>query len=97
MVITVNGIDLTIPSNYEFYTNLMPDADADSYRIYGDVEFRPCVTGEGMTTDGACFECPKNTFMIEPPTEPTECIECPTTRAVCLGGGDVGPAPGYWR
>ena len=30
-------------------------------------------------------------------TEPGECSVCPTDRAVCNGGGDIGPKPGYWR
>ena len=29
--------------------------------------------------------------------QPGSCIECPTTKAICLGGNDIGPRPGFWR
>jgi len=29
--------------------------------------------------------------------EPGECQACPSDKALCYGGSNVGPAPGYWR
>ena len=29
--------------------------------------------------------------------EPGECKACPSDRAICNGGKDIGPLPGYWR
>ena len=29
-------------------------------------------------------------------TEPGACISCPQS-AICNGGSDIGPSPGYWR
>ena len=29
--------------------------------------------------------------------EPGNCIACPTEKAVCYGGSNMGPKPGFWR
>ena len=28
---------------------------------------------------------------------PGQCSTCPTDKAICLGGSNIGPRPGYWR
>jgi len=30
-------------------------------------------------------------------TSPGDCSPCPTAKAVCNGGTNIGPKPGYWR
>jgi len=29
--------------------------------------------------------------------EPGECKDCPSDEALCFGGSNIGPKPGYWR
>lgn len=38
---------------------------------------RACLTGEGLRDNGACYSCPKGTYLLYPPTSPTECKICP--------------------
>ena len=45
---------------------------------------------------GECSRCPPNTFLLEAPALPTDCSVCPHN-AVCFGGNEVGPQPGFWR
>lgn len=28
---------------------------------------------------------------------PGNCVSCPTDKAICYGGKNIGPKPGYWR
>ena len=58
---------------------------------------RGCVVGEGLKVDGACFLCPKGTYLLEIPTTATECEVCSVEKSICLGGADIGPQRGYWR
>lgn len=30
-------------------------------------------------------------------TAPGSCTTCPSDKAVCYGGSNIGPRPGYWR
>lgn len=30
-------------------------------------------------------------------TQPGDCKKCPTAKAICFGGSNIGPKPGYWR
>ncbi len=50
-----------------------------------------------MSDSGECFPCPFGFYLIDPPAVPTECIECNSIKAICLGGDRIGPKPGYWR
>jgi hypothetical protein len=52
---------------------------------------RGCVVGEGLTVDGACFVCPKGTYLLEIPVTATECEVCSVEKSICLGGADIGP------
>ena len=58
---------------------------------------RPCLNGEGLRENGACYGCPKGTYLLKAPTSPTECKICPQEKAICNGGSNIGPKPGYWR
>jgi hypothetical protein len=45
-----------------------------------------------------CSECTNGTqYLLEKQTSPGTCTECPTTQALCYGGSNIGPQPGYWR
>ena len=62
------------------------------------VTLRTCDVGEQFTTAGKCISCPDGTsFSIKQMTKPGTCDECPSEKAVCYGGSNVGPKPGYWR
>ena len=61
------------------------------------MKVRPCILGEGLRVTGACFTCPKGSFLLTIPTEPMDCEICQVEKSVCLGGSDIGPIAGYWR
>lgn len=44
------------------------------------------MSGEGLRENGACYKCPTGTYLLEVPTEPTECKVCNAERAFCMGG-----------
>jgi hypothetical protein len=45
-----------------------------------------------------CMECPSETsYSLALMNEPGECKKCPTDFAICLGGSNIGPKPGFWR
>ncbi|CDW89115.1 UNKNOWN [Stylonychia lemnae] len=58
-----------------------------------------------FSTDGIDLEKPSNKKAIEQTgnyslikmNEPGFCEICPTTKAKCLGGAEIGPLPGFWR
>lgn len=58
---------------------------------------RACISGEGLSENGACFTCPKGTYLLIPPTVPTDCTVCQVSKSICLGGNKIGPKPGFWR
>lgn len=61
------------------------------------MEVQLCKLGEGLLPSGACFTCPKGTFLLEAPTEPRECDVCQKDKATCEGSYLIGPRPGFWR
>lgn len=62
------------------------------------VNLRECAVGEQFTSNGKCLTCTSGTtYSLTKMTSPGNCQECPTEKAVCMGGADVGPQPGYWR
>jgi hypothetical protein len=91
------GIDVNIPVVNTFLYNLLGRNMTNYYYLDMGVALRACLPGEGLRESGACYECPKGTYLLEVPTTPTECKECNTERAICLGGSTIGPKPGYWR
>ena len=86
-----NGINLLIPNNAQVYSGMK------EYQTEVIVFLRACVSGEELTESGECLPCPAGFFLIQAPTVPTACIQCNTVKEICLGGGLVGPKPGYWR
>lgn len=50
-----------------------------------------------MSDSGECFPCPFGFYLIVPPLQPTDCLECNAVKSICLGGNRIGPKPGYWR
>ena len=87
---------MAIPQNAQFAQGLF-GTSMTYYALDVGVGVRPCLTGEGLRSNGACYKCAKGTFLIQVPVEPTECKECPSERAWCLGGDQIGPKEGYWR
>ena len=41
--------------------------------------------------------CDKGQFSLKVLTQPGTCQSCPSDKAVCNGGSDIGPLLGYWR
>jgi hypothetical protein len=91
------GIDVSIPVVKSFLENLFQRTVDQYYILNMGIGLRPCLPGEGLRENGACYECPKGTFLLVVPVTPTECKECNSERAICLGGSNIGPKPGYWR
>ena len=62
------------------------------------IEVRDCKVGEQFTIDGKCVECQAGTtFSVKQMNSPGDCLPCPSDKAICNGGADVGPKPGFWR
>lgn len=62
------------------------------------LNLRECEIGEQFTTAGKCTTCPDGTsYSLVRMTGPGNCDKCPTEKAVCYGGSNVGPKAGYWR
>ncbi|CDW78086.1 UNKNOWN [Stylonychia lemnae] len=89
--LTSNGIDMNIPDNFNTYKTLK------EYQIQVVIKLRSCKSGEGLSDSGECFDCPVGFYLIEPPFFPTDCLECNSVKAICLGGDRIGPKPGFWR
>ena len=58
---------------------------------------RPCLAGEEQTIEGTCRKCPYGFYLLEPPTEVTNCHKCDDTKAECPGDNLIIPKPGYFR
>ncbi|CDW79375.1 UNKNOWN [Stylonychia lemnae] len=53
-----------------------------------------------FTSDGIdkCSQCSNKTeYVLVKQSSPGQCLSCPTDKAICLGGADIGPLPEYWR
>ena len=75
-----------------------PQDPLKEYLVPVKIVFRPCISGEGLRADGACYTCTEGTYLLIPPTvAPTDCKFCPSEKAYCTGGTNIGPRPGYWR
>ena len=59
-----------------------------------NVEMRPCMHGEILTPNFACFQCEANHFSLEVGSD--NCEDCPN-EAVCDGGINMFPKKDYWR
>eukprot|EP00347_Sterkiella_histriomuscorum_P008702 403344080 len=94
LVFTTDGIDVKKKSNNE-YLDSLKQSDID-FKM--DVQLRDCDIGEQFTITGKCQQCQDGTsFSLVQMTEPGNCISCPSDKANCYGGSNVGPKPGYWR
>eukprot|EP00347_Sterkiella_histriomuscorum_P001991 403369895 len=91
---TTDGIDTSKKSNKD-YLSEQKRSDFD-FRLY--VGLRECAVGEQFTSNGKCTECSSgSSYSITQMKSPGNCVTCPTTKAVCYGGSNIGPKPGYWR
>lgn len=59
------------------------------------IYFRQCIRGERLTDTRECDACSAKQYILASDFEGT-CSSCPDNLE-CLGGGDIGPHPGYWR
>ena len=74
--ITIQAVDLSIPSTRLFLSNNLKIKTINSteqYRTSIQLKVRSCIEGEGLTNTGACFTCPAGTFLLEIPTTETAC------------------------
>eukprot|EP00347_Sterkiella_histriomuscorum_P017716 403348268 len=91
---STDGIDQTKVANKAYKTE-QKISDID-FKL--TLALRNCSVGEYFTTAGKCIQCPNETsFSLVQMKEPGDCTECPTEKAVCNGGSNIGPKPGYWR
>lgn len=92
--ISSSGIDESLPSNVAFMK--AKNKTLIDYNFF--VNLRTCIMGEYFTSNGKCIYCEAGVgYSVVVMTEPGSCKECPTERAYCEGGANVGPKPGYWR
>jgi len=89
-----NGIDEKLPVNIEFKKHF--DISAIEFDFL--VDLRNCSRGEKFTTLGKCIWCDASMgYSLVNMTEPGDCRACPNDKALCTGGYNIGPDPGYWR
>eukprot|EP00347_Sterkiella_histriomuscorum_P008156 403346168 len=93
---TQDGIDKTKPSNKEYLETVLKNEEEISFKF--EINLRECAVGEQFTDSGKCNECPSgSSFSLVKMDSPGQCQSCPTSQALCNGGNNVGPQPGYWR
>ncbi|CDW79752.1 UNKNOWN [Stylonychia lemnae] len=90
---STDGIDLGKPSNKE----AMQQLGKQELSLQLDLKLRECVEGEQFTTVGKCIKCEGNSYSLIIMNQPGSCEACPTDKAICMGGADIGPLPGFWR
>lgn len=94
IIFTTNGIDLTKLSNIEYMNQL----HSTSLDMDMTISLRDCLVGEQFTSAGQCVTCPAGTsYSLVVMTSPGTCQQCPTDKAICNGGSNIGPKAGYWR
>ncbi|CDW75877.1 UNKNOWN [Stylonychia lemnae] len=92
LLVTTDGIDLTKKSNKD----KMNEKGTQNLDFDLKVELRECEIGEQFTAVGKCLKCEKS-FSLVKMTSPGFCENCPTGKAICNGGAEIGPQPGFWR
>ncbi|CDW85822.1 UNKNOWN [Stylonychia lemnae] len=92
MIFSTNGIDLNKQSN----KNLLTKTNTTELDLKIAINLRQCKIGEQFTSAGKCVECLAG-YSLTSQLEPGVCTQCPTSQAICLGGANIGPQPGYWR
>ncbi|CDW72107.1 UNKNOWN [Stylonychia lemnae] len=97
LTLTTDGIDLKKKSNKEYLSKSQNNSSSDiDFKV--QVQLRECEIGEQFTVVGKCEECEYgNSFSLVKMNEPGLCKICPTDKARCYGGTNIGPKPGYWR
>lgn len=89
-VFSFNGLRLTTRPN----STIQITAAASKVPVVTfDVYFRPCIAGEVVESE-SCVRCEPMTYSLNPSDR--GCEQCPDG-AVCYGGAEVFPMPGYWR
>ena len=73
IAITSPKIDETKPDRINFLSSSSNNQAALRLQI----DFRLCQSGEKFVSDGACVTCPKNSFLIDAPRSPQDCLPCP--------------------
>lgn len=90
-VFTMNEVRLTTTPNTSVQiTAITTGVPAVTVELY----VRPCIAGEVQQPDQSCFHCEPMTYSFAP--SDNSCEQCPDG-AVCYGGAQVFPLPGYWR
>ncbi|CDW85156.1 UNKNOWN [Stylonychia lemnae] len=92
LIFSTDGIDVTKKSNVEAM-NLQNTTNLD---LSIKMNVRECLIGEQFTSSGKCESC-VDSFSLTQMKVPGECEECPAGKAICYGGSNIGPLPGYWR
>ncbi|CDW87730.1 UNKNOWN [Stylonychia lemnae] len=91
-IITTDGIDLSKQSNQD----RMQQSGNSDLDFNLKIELRECEIGEQFTSAGKCLKC-EQSFSLVKMTSPGTCEICPTEKAICNGGAEIGPQPGFWR
>ena len=88
------GIDPNKQSNQKYLTDLGKNQPTMDFEI----NLRSCLIGEQFLLTGECQFCSgPYLYSLEQVTEISSCKSCPTEKATCLGGSNIGPNPGFWR
>ncbi|CDW72330.1 UNKNOWN [Stylonychia lemnae] len=90
---STDGIDLEKSSNIK----TMEQIGKQNIDFQIDLQLRQCILGEQFTAVGKCLKCQDNSYSLIKMIEPGFCEKCPTSKAKCLGGAEIGPLPGFWR
>ncbi|CDW87963.1 UNKNOWN [Stylonychia lemnae] len=92
VIITTDGID----TNKQANKNASQSATSDDPNFQIQIKLRECEIGEQFTSEGKCQQC-QDSFLLVKQNEPGICETCPSEKALCKGGSNIGPLPGYWR
>ncbi|CDW74521.1 UNKNOWN [Stylonychia lemnae] len=92
LIVTTDGIDLTKNSNKD----KMNEKGTSNLDFDLKIELRECEIGEQFTAVGKCQKC-EQSFSLVKMTSPGFCENCPSEKAICNGGAEIGPQPGFWR
>eukprot|EP00347_Sterkiella_histriomuscorum_P017660 403348489 len=91
-----DGIDMTKPSNKLYLQEMKAKTNDITFDL--KMELRECQIGEQFADSGQCNQCSNRTeYSLVKQNSPGTCKSCPTDKAVCLGGSDIGPKPSFWR
>ncbi|CDW83118.1 UNKNOWN [Stylonychia lemnae] len=106
-----DGIDQKKPANsqnLEKSNQASQNNAQEQFEFALQIQLRECLVGERFTETGAqyinsnnfirCEKCPQGkSFSLVQMNEPGNCKTCPASLAICNGGAELGPQPGFWR